>query len=314
MRSQGPDSPELFRWVRDEAKRFDAVLLFNYLYYPAYRCLPSCAEKAVLVPLAHDEPPLALTAYHRLFAEPKALLYCSRTERKLLQERFGETGLPEKLFWGGTGMDANTQPTASEPASEWLAEQPTAFREAWASGRYFLTAGRIAEAKDSHLLAQDFADAFAASDGTLPPLLMIGPREMAEPHLLPDRPGVFLCASPASDATLSAFRQRALATLHASRHESLNLAAVESLAAGVPVLAHQRSEATVELINDSGCGAAWESPAQLRALLNEVAARSPEDREAIRARAVAFARERFDWGAVLQRLEEALEFAASSKK
>jgi glycosyltransferase involved in cell wall biosynthesis len=91
------------------------------------------------------------------------------------------------------------------------------------------------------------------------------------------------------------------------------LSALESLAAGVPALSHRRSLATVELIEDSQCGATWDSPEELRRLLEKRVAQPDEERVALAERTQEFARERFAWDAVMARVEEALAFAAKGQ-
>jgi glycosyltransferase involved in cell wall biosynthesis len=391
MRAQGPDSPALAAWVAENARSFDAVILFNYLYYSTWSCMPACADRALLVPLAHDEPPLRLAAYADLFRAPRALLWSSRTELELLRERFGDGGLPAGLFQGGTGLDfgddggaaARRDPSdalrealAATDGSAWLALQSPEFAAALRGGRFFLSLGRIAEGKDADLLAALFADATgraralaadspratppgappslepspsvaatlstpsplsasslsasplsvsptqarAADPGgaasqvagaSLPPLLMVGPMELRDPSSVERAPSVLASNGAAPERVARALRGAALATLHASRHESLNLAAAESLAAGTPVLSRSASLATVELVEESGCGAVWRDAAELAPLLISEARRDAASRAERAARAIAYARAKFDWERTLDRLEEAVRFAAT---
>ena len=61
------------RGLEKRKGEFDAVVFFTYLYHPTYCGLQAAPERSVLVPTAHDEPPLRFRIYDALFALPRAL-------------------------------------------------------------------------------------------------------------------------------------------------------------------------------------------------------------------------------------------------
>jgi glycosyltransferase involved in cell wall biosynthesis len=63
MDLQGPHAPELLRHLREEGAGYDAVMFVPYLYATTVDGLPLVADRAVLVPAFHDEPPLRLGIY-----------------------------------------------------------------------------------------------------------------------------------------------------------------------------------------------------------------------------------------------------------
>jgi hypothetical protein len=56
MDRQGPDVPELYRFIAAHRNDYDLFVFFTYLYPPTFFGLPLVAEKSLLVPMAHDEP------------------------------------------------------------------------------------------------------------------------------------------------------------------------------------------------------------------------------------------------------------------
>ena len=60
VKKQGPLALALVEWIRAHADDHDGFLFFTYLYLPTTLGLPLVADKAVLVPTAHDERPIRL--------------------------------------------------------------------------------------------------------------------------------------------------------------------------------------------------------------------------------------------------------------
>ena len=63
MRAQGPDVPGIAEHLRAEGDAYDAVCVLPYLYATAPDAIAIAGDRAVLVPLAHDEPPLRLAIF-----------------------------------------------------------------------------------------------------------------------------------------------------------------------------------------------------------------------------------------------------------
>lgn len=59
------------------------MLLFTYLYYTTYFGLKVAPEKSILIPTAHDEPPIYYSIFNDTFNLPKIILYLTTTERDL---------------------------------------------------------------------------------------------------------------------------------------------------------------------------------------------------------------------------------------
>ena len=74
MRAQGPYIPALPEWLRGNARRFDLVVCFTYLYWTTYAALDAIPAscRRVMHPLVHDEPPLRLSLFDAIFRVPDA--------------------------------------------------------------------------------------------------------------------------------------------------------------------------------------------------------------------------------------------------
>ncbi len=98
---QGPRSPALLDAVAGSDA--DVIAFYPYLYYPTVRGLPLVADRAVLHPAAHEEPALHLPLFDDLFTRCRGFAFHSRSERALVNERFGVASTPQVLV--GLGIE-----------------------------------------------------------------------------------------------------------------------------------------------------------------------------------------------------------------
>lgn len=88
MRSQGPWSPELFEFIKSHSEEYHAFVFFGYLYAQTWFGLPLVANKAILVPLAHDEWTIYLSMWDHFFSLPCGFIFNTIEERDFITKRF----------------------------------------------------------------------------------------------------------------------------------------------------------------------------------------------------------------------------------
>ena len=131
--------------------------------------LPEVADRALLIPCAHDEAPLKLAVYDRMFAAARALMFNTEEERTLVDGRFG---LGDRRSWVA-GLHVDEPPADTDPQR---------FRDAFGiDGPYVLCLGRIDPAKGSDL-AFDLWARTRATLGDLT-LVMMGTAHMPVPDI-----------------------------------------------------------------------------------------------------------------------------------
>ncbi len=229
MERQGPDVPDLYRHIESHRDGFDLFVFFTYLYPPTFFGLPLVAEKSLLVPCAHDEPPLRLGMFRALFHLPRGLIFNTEGERKFVHQRFRNSHLP--WIVAGAGVVVPALPDSKGDAAE-----------------YLLYLGRVDVEKGCGELF-DYFEKYKARHPSSLALLLAGEPKMRIPRRSDIVPLGFV--SEASKASLLA---GAMALVMPSRHESLSLAALESWAAGTPVLAHGGSAVLADHVEHSGGG------------------------------------------------------------
>lgn len=90
IKQHGPYSLELLDFIKKNCKNYDLFIFVGYLNAITFFALPTVKEKALLIPLAHKEPPLRLNVFERLFSKPRIIIANSRGEKELMIKRFSE--------------------------------------------------------------------------------------------------------------------------------------------------------------------------------------------------------------------------------
>lgn len=235
LKRQGPDVPRLVQRLEAERDRYDAVVFFTYLYFPTYWGLLAAPERAILVPTAHDEPPLRLGLYKTVFGLPKAFAFCSGPEEALVRSRFEIGAKPAAVT--GIGVDV---PAAPDLEGFKIRHD--------IRGPYALYAGRIDAGKGCDEMLAFYTDYRRDCRGAAE-LLLIGRMAMPDPRV----PGVRYLGFLNEDEKLAAMAG-ARAVICPSPFESLSIVLLEAMALGTPVLATARSAVLEDHCRRSNAG------------------------------------------------------------
>lgn len=292
LERQGPYVPELVAHLERHAADYHAVVFFTYLYYPTVAGLRVPGARSLLVPTAHDEPPLRFSMYREAFESARALAFCSGPERELVAERFGLRGRPEAVT--GMGVDVPERPAVE------------AFKIRHdVSAPYLVYAGRIDAGKGVDELLAHYVRYRQGFRGAAD-LLLLGKLAMPQPRL----PGVRTLGFLDEDEKHAALAG-ATAVLCPSPYESLSIVLLEALAHGTPVLATARSAVLLDHCRRSNAGLWYENAAEFGEALDLLVHR-PELREALGKSGRTYVAEHYRWPVVLDRYTDLIEAAARS--
>jgi len=103
MRMQGPYSSALINFLSAHQKEYDSIIFFTYLYATTFFGIRNVKDRAILVPTAHDEPPIYLSLFHEVFTSPQYILNNTYEERSFTQRRFNNSAIPSVVV--GVGVD-----------------------------------------------------------------------------------------------------------------------------------------------------------------------------------------------------------------
>lgn len=144
IEKQGPMVPGLIQFLKDHKDDYDVFIFFTYLYYPTVLGVKEVADKAIVIPTAHDEPFLKMKIFDDVFTKPMGFFFNTDEERTLIQNKYANQRILNDL--GGVGVD--------------LPERicPERFKKKYGLDRYMIYVGRIDEGKNCHVLFDYFRE------------------------------------------------------------------------------------------------------------------------------------------------------------
>ncbi len=268
LKRQGPWSPGLLEYLKRCHKQYEALIFYNYLYAPSVLGLQIDPARSILVPAAHDEPPIHLGIYRDVFRVPRAIGYLSEPERAFVAQIFERNAVIEETV--GCGVDLpphqayprsagqpdqadneNAEPSQGENDEtagggesgrfpSHVSSRGSSFkRRHRIHGPFALYGGRIDPGKGCEELIEYFSTYVAAGGDAS--LVLMGLKLMP----LPEEPFINFAGMLSEQERLQAL-EAATVVVCPSPYESLSLIALEALAVGTPVVCNARSDVLVD--------------------------------------------------------------------
>jgi glycosyltransferase involved in cell wall biosynthesis len=93
----GPYCPELIEYISKNKDNYDVFIFFTFRYYSSYYGIKEVGNKALIAPLAENDPALNLSTTKEIFQNIKGIIYNAPEEQNLIKTK---TGLKEeeKIF------------------------------------------------------------------------------------------------------------------------------------------------------------------------------------------------------------------------
>ena len=275
MRAQGPNAPGLLEHLRDEGSGYDTIVFVTYLYATTADGLPLVAERSILVPTVHDEPPLRLSIFDEVFAKARLCLFSTPEEREVARQRFGVPDDRARIV--GVGVDE-------------LVGDPQHFRAETGVDRPFaLYHGRLDPSKGVPELVEHHVRYRAPRPDGLDLVLLGGGGEVS----LPTDHGFHFLGFVSEELKHDAIAA-AEVVVCPSPYESLSFSQVEAWLHGRPTLANAVSPVLVGQSRRSGGGLWYSSAAEYAAMLDLLGSTRPLA-DAIGAQGRRYARAEYSW-------------------
>lgn len=141
---QGPSSPALIKYLVENKDYYDSFIFNTYLYYTTVMGVKEVAEKAIVIPDAHDEPFLRMKIFEDVFLNPRAFFYNTDEERELVHAKYRNDHIPSLI--GGAGVDVPERVDGER------------FKKKYDLDNYMIYVGRIDEGKNCHILFKYFEE------------------------------------------------------------------------------------------------------------------------------------------------------------
>src|SRR5688572_20704230 len=311
LRQQGPWCPALLEYLERHQQHYDVLIFFTYLYAPTVLGSKIAPLKSILVPTAHDEPAIHLEIYRELFSLPAGIAYNTDAERRFLTTHFSMRAVEEETVGCGVELPQaqqypRDQREGAAPPEEidddsptfrpHLAQRGTIFRRRHRlHGPIALYGGRIDPGKGCEELIEYFS-AYVNGGGDAS-LVLMGVKLMP----LPEEPFIRF-AGRLSDQERTQALEAATVVVVPSPYESLSLLALESFAAGTPVLANARSEVLVDHCQKSNAGLYYADRDEFNECLRLLVA-DQRLRASMGANGRDYVRQNYRWDVILAKYE-----------
>lgn len=218
--AQGPYSPECVEYIKAHASEYHAVIFMTYLYYLTARGMGLGLDNAFMIPTAHDEPPIYLGHYKKVFESAKGIIYNTIEEKTFCEKMFDVSGTPSVI--AGVGVDV---PDKSELFDA---------KERYGLKDYIIYIGRIDASKGCEILFKYFEEYKKRRGGELK-LVLCGKSVME----IPKRDDIVPMGFVSDEEKFSLINGSRCLVL-ASEFESLSMVVLESMAYEKPVLVNGR--------------------------------------------------------------------------
>jgi glycosyltransferase involved in cell wall biosynthesis len=224
IKLQGPYSSDLIEYLENHKHNYDLFVFFAYLYpTTVFGITKVSKEKVILVPTAHDEPMIYFDIFQEIFNIPRAIIYNTEDEMKLINSMFKNENIAYEI--AGMGVDA---PEITDPQD---------FMDKYKiNGEFVLYIGRIDEAKGCKELIQYFLK-YKKETGSNIKLVLIGKLAMEIPK---HQDIIFVGFLPEKDKFDGIGASQLL--IMPSLFESFSIVIMESWLCSKPVLVNGRCE------------------------------------------------------------------------
>ena len=216
---EGPRAPALIQYLKDNASSYDYFFFFSYRYYHSYWGVKTVPRRSILVPTAEGDPVVGLRIFQDLFRTPRAIVYNSIEERKMINDVSGNHQVPGDVVGVGTEVPGRYSGEAFR-------------RKHKLPGPYVLYLGRIDENKGCHKLFEYFIR-FKRESGSEAKLVLAGSTVIQ----VPSHPDIHYLGFLGDVEKFDALDGAELLVMP-SFYESLSMVTLEAWALGKPVLAN----------------------------------------------------------------------------
>ncbi|MGB3907935.1 MAG: glycosyltransferase [Methanomethylovorans sp.] len=248
MKLQGPYSTKLFKFIEDNKDHYNLFFFFTYLYCTTFFGLPLVANKAILVPAAHDEPPIYLSIFNEMFHKPRAIMYNTKEEKDFVIQRFHNENIPYDIAGSGVTLPDGLSNVKSLDINN--------------KGTFITYMGRIDESKGCGELF-DFFQRYKEENNSPIKLVVLGKAAMK----IPTHPDIVYLGFVSEEEKYNTLKESKI-LLMPSKYESLSIVLLEAWHCKKPVLVNGQCEVLKGQCIRSNAGLWYENYEEFSACLD----------------------------------------------
>lgn len=290
---QGPYLPDLIKYLKYNHDIYDVFIFFTYLYYPTVIGINEVADKAIVIPTAHDEPFLKMEIFRNVFVKPKALFYNTTEERKLITEKFSNAHIKSDI--GGVGVEIPND------------INPKRFMDKYHLDNYIIYVGRIDEGKKCDVLFKYFS-LYKKRNINDVKLVLMGKNVIK----IPKHKDIYSLGFVNDQDKFDGMSGAELLILP-SEFESLSMVVLESLSLNVPVIVNGDCEVLKGHCLKSNAGLYYKNYFEFESCINYILEHKAE-RAQMGSNGIRYVKNNYQWPVIVKKLSVLIDYVCEKSE
>lgn len=288
MKAQGPASFELIDYIQKNQNQYHKVIFFTYLYFTTFFGLPQAAEKAILVPTAHDEPYIYFSMFKPLFHLPRSIVFLTQEEREFVHKTFGNQYINNVV--AGVGVDV---PEKEIDVGAFLEKFKINYD-------YILYVGRIDESKGCKELFEYYLQ-YKKTVPSAPKLILLGKSVID----IPNDPDIIPLGFVTDEEKFAAMKTAKILMMP-SKFESLSMVVLESLYYETPVVVNGHCDVLVGHCDRGNAGLYYTDYSEFEYCLKTMLG-NEQLRVGMGRNGRGYVTEHFEWTVIIDKFRQCIE-------
>ena len=287
QKAQGPYSLELLNYLSNHKEEYDVIIYMTYLYFTTYFGIQIAPEKSILIPTAHDEPPIYFGIFNSIFHLPRCILYLTNSEKNFVTKKFHNNHVNSDIV--GVGIDIEKDVESINLKDRFRIQD-----------EYLIYLGRIDESKGCKNMIDYFLEYKAKYSNNLK-LVLAGKTAMNIPMN-----NDILNLGFVSEIEKINLLKNAKALILPSEFESLSLSTLEAMYFGIPVLVNGKCDVLKDHAILSKAGLYYMNKLEFIESLAYID-ENPEIMKKMGENGVLYVEKNYRWDVVIEKYKNAIE-------
>ena len=287
QKAQGPYSLELLNYLSNHKDEYDVIIYMTYLYFTTYFGIQIAPEKSILIPTAHDEPPIYFGIFNSIFHLPRCILYLTNSEKNFVTKKFHNNYVNSDIV--GVGIDIEKDVENINLKDRFHIED-----------EYLIYLGRIDESKGCKNMIDYFLEYKAKYNNNLK-LVLAGKTAMN----IPVNNDILNLGFVSEIEKINRLKN-AKALILPSEFESLSLSTLEAMYFGIPVLVNGKCDVLKDHAILSKAGLYYMNKLEFIESLAYID-ENPEIMKKMGENGVLYVEKNYRWDVVIEKYKNAIE-------
>lgn len=293
LKYQGPYCPSLIDFLETNKDDYGVIIFFTSLYYPSAMGVLRFPEKAILIPMVHNEKANYYPIYHKVMNSPTWIFYNTLSEKLFSEKLYGNGNRCNAIV--GLGIELPKLPIDHSVLEKFNIKKP-----------YVLYVGRIEKGKGCKELIEYFLR-FNKSNKDACQLVMVG-MDLMKMKIV----NSIICTGFVSEYDKQQLMQQCEVILIPSKFESLSLVLLEGFYLKKPALVNAKCKVLEEHIEQSRGGFVYRNYSEFAGYLNQFM-KNNRIKEEAGLRGKKYVTNNYNWDVVIKKYENSINQIIHSK-